>query len=160
MASAATNLATKRLHFGKFEADLSTGELRRSGMRVRLQSQPFKLLALLLEHPGEILSREALQHELWGAGTTVDFDHSLGMAVNKLREALGDSAENPRFVETLARRGYRFIAPVSIIDTQAVSAPVVESPPVPANPPTRFWPWLAIGLAVVCLIQGALLFLR
>ncbi len=86
-------------------------ELWRSGYRVKLQSQPFKVLALLLEHPGEIVTREELQLRLWGDNTTVDFDHSLATAINKIREALRDSAENPRFVETLARRGYRFIAP-------------------------------------------------
>src|SRR5579863_8365707 len=102
----------QRVQFGIFEADLKSLELRRSGVRVRLQSQPFKLLTTLLEHPGEVVSRETLQAELWGADTTVDFDHGLGIAVNKLREALSDSAENPRFVETLAKRGYRFIAPV------------------------------------------------
>ena len=99
------------MQFGIFEADLQAGELRRSGVRIRLQGQPFKLLAALLERPGEVVSREALQQRLWGSDTTVDFDHSLGIAVNKLREALGDHAENPRFVETLAKRGYRFIAP-------------------------------------------------
>ncbi|MGB6722230.1 MAG: winged helix-turn-helix domain-containing protein, partial [Terracidiphilus sp.] len=111
-----SNGSARRVQFGVFEADLSTGELRRSGIRVRLQSQPFRLLAVLVEHPGVVVSRETLQLELWGADTTVDFDHSLGIAVNKLREALGDSAENPRFVETLAKRGYRFIAPVKAID--------------------------------------------
>ena len=108
------------MQFGIFEADLTTGELRRSGVRVRLQSQPFKLLSVLVEHHGEVVSRETLQNELWGADTTVDFDHSLGIAVNKLREALGDSADNPRFVETLAKRGYRFIAPVKPIDEHAI----------------------------------------
>ncbi len=112
MSTAAQRNGVKRMQFGIFEADLEAGELRRSGVRVHLQSQPFKLLAALLEHPGEVVSRETLQLELWGADTTVDFDHSLGIAMNKLREALNDSAENPRFVETLAKRGYRFIAPV------------------------------------------------
>src|SRR5208337_498618 len=105
-----------RVQFGVFEADLKAGELRRSGVRVRLQGQPFKLLAALIERPGEVVSREALQQRLWGADTTVDFDHSLGIAVNKLREALGHHAENPLFVETLAKRGYRFIAPVKLVD--------------------------------------------
>src|ERR1700690_3455622 len=112
-----------RVQFGLFEADLKTGELRRSGILVRLQSQPFKLLAALLEEPGQVVSREALQQRLWGADTTVDFDHSLGIAVNKLREALGDHAENPRFVETLAKRGYRFIAPVKTIDPELSGTP-------------------------------------
>jgi len=101
MNTAAQRNGVRRMQFGIFEADLEAGELRRSGVRVHLQSQPFKLLEALLEHPGEVVSRETLQLELWGADTTVDFDHSLGIAVNKLREALNDSAENPRFVETL-----------------------------------------------------------
>src|ERR1700733_9474867 len=101
-----------RVLFGLFEADLHTGELWKAGRRVKIQSQPFKVLSILLEHPGEVVTREELQLLLWGKDTTVDFDHSLGTAINKIREALGDSADNPRFIETLARRGYRFIAPV------------------------------------------------
>lgn len=102
-----------RIRFGIFEADLQTEELRKSGVRVKIQNQPFKVLSFLLQRPGEVVSREEMQRRLWGDQTTVDFDHSLGTAINKLREALGDSADNPRFIETLARRGYRFIAPVS-----------------------------------------------
>jgi Tol biopolymer transport system component/DNA-binding winged helix-turn-helix (wHTH) protein len=160
MTSAVSNGSAKRVQFGVFEADLSTGELRRSGIRVRLQSQPFRLLAVLVEHPGEVVSRETLQLELWGADTTVDFDHSLGIAVNKLRDALGDSAENPRFVETLAKRGYRFIAPVKTIDSQAVSPAAVEVPAQPPRRPRALGLWLSAGLAAVCLILGALLILR
>jgi len=103
-----------RFCFGLFEADSESGELRRSGSRIRLQAQPFRILICLLEHPGEVVTREDLQQLLWGTDTIVDFDHSLGTAINKLREALGDSADNPRFIETLARRGYRFIAPVAV----------------------------------------------
>ena len=110
---------TGRYQFGVFEADLGSGELRRSGVRVRIQSQPFKVLATLIEQPGVVVSREELQFRIWGEETKVDFDHGLGIAVNKLREALGDSAENPRFVETLARRGYRFLAPVQAIPEPA-----------------------------------------
>jgi len=157
---------SRKLRFGLFEADLASGELRRSGVRVRLQSQPFKLLAALLEHPGEVVSRESLQLLLWGPDTTVDFDHSLGIAVNKVRDALGDSAENPRFVETLAKRGYRFIAPVQSIETPPES--LASSPPVePAPGPhpvhkTRFgvWELTSVGLAVLCLGLGAGLALR
>ena len=100
------------MEFGLFEADLQSGELRKLGHRVRIQGQPFKVLAMLLERPNEVITREELQRRIWGEQTNVDFDHGLGTAVNKLRDALGDSAENPVFVETLARRGYRFIAPV------------------------------------------------
>jgi len=98
--------------FGLFELDLSAGELRKSGVKLRLQGQPFQVLALLLERAGEVVTREELQRKLWPSDTFVDFDHSLNTAINKVREALGDSAGNPRYVETLARRGYRFIAPV------------------------------------------------
>jgi cholera toxin transcriptional activator len=98
--------------FGLFELDLSAGELRKSGVRLRLQEQPFQVLALLLERAGEVVTREELQQKLWPSDTFVDFDHSLNTAINKVRDALGDSASNPRYVETLARRGYRFIAPV------------------------------------------------
>ena len=100
------------VRFGVFEVDVSTGELRKSGMKLRLQGQPLQVLTMLLEHPGEVVTREQLQQKLWANDTFVDFDHSLNTAINKVREALGDSASSPRYVETLARRGYRFIAPV------------------------------------------------
>src|SRR5215468_10645881 len=100
------------LRFGVFEADLEAHELRKQGRRVRLQDQPFAVLALLLERPGTIVSREELRDKIWPADTFVDFDHSLNTAVNKIREVLGDSASSPRFVETVARRGYRFLAEV------------------------------------------------
>jgi len=101
-----------RLRFGVFELDLRSGELRKHGLRVRLQEQPFRLLEVLLERPGEVVTREELQKRLWPADTFVDFDHGLNKAINKIREALGDSAESPRFVETVSRRGYRFLAEV------------------------------------------------
>jgi len=112
--------------FGLFEADLQTGELWKAGKRVKIQSQPFKVLVALLERPGEIVSREDLQLRLWGKDTIVDFDHSLGTAINKIREALGDSADNPRFIETIARRGYRFIAPVGYPELQTPVAVVLR----------------------------------
>src|SRR3954447_20223272 len=102
-----------RFRFGVFEADLGTGQLLRQGRRLRLQEQPFRLLALLLERPGELVTREELRRLLWPR-TTIDFDHGLNKAVSKLRDALGDSAESPRFVETVARRGYRFLADVAV----------------------------------------------
>ena len=104
---------SRRLFFGAYEADLHSGELRKRGQKVRLQSQPFQLLAMLLERPGELVTREEICQKLWSADTFVDFDHSLGTAINKIREVLNDSAAEPRFVETLPRRGYRFIAPVT-----------------------------------------------
>jgi TolB-like protein/DNA-binding winged helix-turn-helix (wHTH) protein/Flp pilus assembly protein TadD len=105
-----------RLRFGVFEVDLRAGELTKRGLRVRLQEQPFQVLAILLEKPRELVTREELREKLWSQ-TVVDFDHGLNKAINKIREALGDSAENPRFVETVARRGYRFLADVAPIGT-------------------------------------------
>lgn len=110
-------ITNARLSFGLYEIDLQTGELWKAGFRIKLQGQPFKVLTTLLEKPGQVVTREELQARLWGKDTVVDFDHSLGTAINKIREALGDSAENPRFIETLARRGYRFIAPVGVIES-------------------------------------------
>src|SRR5579863_10210713 len=104
--------------FGAFEANAATGELRRRGLRVKLNTQPFQLLLILLNRPGELVTREEIQRELWPDGTFVDFEHGVNSAVNRLREALGDKAGNPRFVETLARRGYRFIAPVERVNLQ------------------------------------------
>lgn len=105
--------SSRLIRFGVLEVDLQTGELRKHGVRVKLQDKPFEALVALLANPGEIVSREQLRKKLWPTDTFVDFDHSLNAAINRLREALGDSADNPRFVETLGRRGYRFIAPVS-----------------------------------------------
>src|SRR3984957_6420597 len=112
-----------RLRFGVFELDLRAGELRKHGLRVRLQEQPFQVLATLLLHPGEVVTREELQKKLWPADTFVDFDHGLNKTINKIREALGDSAESPRFVETVARRGYRFLAEVKDVDGGSVAVP-------------------------------------
>jgi TolB-like protein/Tfp pilus assembly protein PilF len=101
------------VHFGVYEVDLRAGELRKQGFRIRLRQQSFQVLAILLEHPGDVVTREELNKRLWPDGTFVDFEQGLNAAVNRLREALGDSPENPRFIETLARRGYRFIASVA-----------------------------------------------
>jgi DNA-binding winged helix-turn-helix (wHTH) protein len=121
--------ASKIVRFGLFEADLAAGELRKQGVRIRLQEQPFQVLAYLLERPGEAVTREELRQKLWPADTFVDFDHSLNTAVNKVREALGDSASSPRYVETLARRGYRFLGPVQGAGTkESVSATAKPGP--------------------------------
>ena len=104
------------LRFGTFEVDLRAGGLRKRGVRIKLQEQPFHVLTVLLQRPGEVVTREELRNQNWPADTFVDFDNSLNTAINKLREALGDSADNPRFIETLPRRGYRFIAPVTGVD--------------------------------------------
>ena len=121
-----------RLCFGIFEVDLRAGELRKRGLRVRLQQQPFQVLAMLLEHHGQVVGREDLQKKLWPADTFVDFDHGLNKAINKIREALGDSAESPRFVETVARRGYRFLADVRTADAVPVRSPEPTPQPHPA----------------------------
>jgi len=122
MSASQTNNTGKIARFGVFELDLAAGELRKNGVKLRLQEQPLQILALLLERAGSVVTREELRQKLWPADTFVDFDHSLNTAVNKLREALGDSASSPRYVETLARRGYRFIAPVQAsVETSATS---------------------------------------
>src|SRR5438552_13152130 len=154
------------LRFGVFEIDLRAGELTKRGLRIRLQEQPFQVLAMLVEKPGELVTREELRERIWGR-TVVDFDHGLNKAINKIREALGDSAENPRFVETVARRGYRFLADVTPIDTAADTRPGPETdglvpPPdsprvepaavgVPPKRPyrPRAWTGVGIGLALV-----------
>ena len=124
--------AGRVIRFGVFEADLASGELRKSGRRIRLQEQPFQMLALLLERPGDLITREELRQKLWAADTFVDFDHGLNTAINKVREALGDSAASPRFVETVARRGYRFLAPV-----QPAETPAEASVPAPSQPSAK-----------------------
>src|SRR5271169_331803 len=108
-----STFSTKILRFGVFEVDPRAGELRKHGLRLKLPEQPLQILIVLLEKPGEIITRDELRSRLWQGDTFVDFDHGLNNAVMKLREVLGDSSENPRFVETIPRRGYRFIAPVA-----------------------------------------------
>src|SRR5215471_11086824 len=102
----------KILRFATFEVDVRAGELRKQGKRIKLQEQPLQVLVVLLQRAGDVVTREELRSQIWLKDTFVDFDNSLNTAINKLREALGDAADNPRFVETLPRRGYRFIAPV------------------------------------------------
>src|ERR1700719_1424362 len=115
--------------FGEFSADIQSGELVRNGAKVRLQGQPFEVLVLLLEHPGQMVTREELGRRLWPADTFVDFEHGLNAAVNRLREALGDSAEQPRFIETIPRRGYKFIAQVEGSSALAVMSSRDTHPP-------------------------------
>jgi DNA-binding winged helix-turn-helix (wHTH) protein len=126
------NPAAARYRFGTFEADAGTGEIRRQGLRIRLAEQPFQLLLLLLERAGQLVTRDEICRALWPEGTFVDYEHGVNSAVNRIREALRDPASNPRFIETRARRGYRFIAPVERIDGgilsgHPVSAPTMES---------------------------------
>jgi Tol biopolymer transport system component/DNA-binding winged helix-turn-helix (wHTH) protein len=122
------------VRFGAYEADLLSGELRKSGIRLKIQDRPFQILAILLEQPGMVVTREQLQKRLWPEDTFVDFEHGLNTAINKLRDALSDEADNPRFIETLPKRGYRFIAPVSV--SAAPRAHLQTVPP--ASPPTPF----------------------
>ena len=161
------NQLQRLFQFGVFEVDTAARELRKGGLRVRIQDQPFELLAMLLQRPGEIVSRDAVREALWTSDTFVDFDHSLGTAVAKLRAALGDSARNPRFVETVANHGYKFIAPVTVVP----AAPAVALAPLDlfvATPDasTRFVRWwtlrvasgLAVGAALLAVVLGLDLF--
>jgi len=145
--------------FGAFELDVESGELRKNGLRVRLAGQPLEILRALIARPGDVVTRDELRNRLWPADTFVDFDVSLSSAVRKLREALEDSAERPQFVETIPRRGYRFIAPVSMDQPVELAAPVAESVPVqvqvPAPPraPRRSWPLVA-GLVTLAIVAA------
>jgi cholera toxin transcriptional activator len=125
--------SAQRYRFGVFEADAATGELRKHGIRIRLNAQPFQLLCLLLEAPGTLLTREQISSQLWPDGTFVDYEHGVNSAINRIREALGDTAANPRFVETLARRGYRFIAPVERIEEQTTPTETTAPTPEPST---------------------------
>ena len=152
-AAVASSNGTRMVQFGVFEADLRAGELRRNGSKVRLQEQPFQILAMLLERPGEIVTREELRTHLWPADTFVDFDHSLNAAVRRLRDALGDTAESPRFVETVARRGYRFLPPVNGTTHAAVTEIAVSTDKQIRTPTHR---GLIAGAAVVLVLAGLL----
>ena len=138
--------------FGVFELDLRTGELRRNGSRAKLQDQPFQVLAQLLEKPGDVVTREDLREQLWPADTFVDFDHGLNAAVRRLRDALGDSAENPIFVETVARRGYRFLAPVARKSTTDDGGDTPATEPGKRSNTSRLRTWIGAGLASVVLV--------
>jgi DNA-binding winged helix-turn-helix (wHTH) protein/Tol biopolymer transport system component len=126
---------SKVIRFGVFEVSPQEAELRKHGLRIKLQDQPFQILLMLVEHPGQIVTRDDLRQKLWPADIFVDFDHSLNSSIKKLRQALGDDSENPRFIETLHRRGYRFIAPVDLPDVSAVvgSEPCQSIAPVATN---------------------------
>ena len=171
------------VRFGPYEADLLSGELRKSGIRLKIQDRPFQILAILLEQPGQMVTREQLQKRLWAEDTFVDFEHGLNTAINKLRQVLSDEADNPRFIETLPKRGYRFIAPVSaalsamapeLTGEESVPAahaevPSMDSPPkgtpAAAQPrsPKHHLPYTAAVIAVVVaaiLLGSWYLFLR
>lgn len=138
--STVTTPSPRPIRFGAFEIDLKAGELRKGGVRIKLQGQPFEILLMLLERPGELVERERLRERLWPTDTFVDFDHGVNSAINRLREALGDSADSPRFVETVPRRGYRFVAPVeapaaAVAKTNALVAELSSSAATPAETP-------------------------
>src|SRR3954447_19583640 len=125
------------LRFGLYELDLRSTQLRKKDLKIRLQDQPFQVLVALLERPGELILREEIRRKLWCDDTVVEFDHGINAAVKRLRDALRDSAENPRYIQTVARRGYRFIAPVEALAPSERAAPVVvpQSQPVPQSSP-------------------------
>lgn len=131
------------LRFGVFEVNLRAGELRKSGVKLKIQEQPFQVLCMLLEHPGELVTREDLRHRLWSADTFVDFDHSVNAAIKRLRDTLCDSADAPRFIETMARRGYRFIAPV---DGCSVPSEIVVATVEERSKGSFVSPWVAVAL--------------
>src|SRR5437016_14537435 len=139
------------VRFGVFEADLRTGELHKNGVKVPLQGQPFQVCAILLEHSGRLVTREELRQKVWPEDTFVDFDQALNTAITKIRLALGDDADNPRFVATLPRRGYRFIAPVEKPASRA---------PSPGAPKRRFeslrarWTLIGVGAGSFALLWG------
>jgi eukaryotic-like serine/threonine-protein kinase len=147
---AKVNNGSGTIRFGAFEADLHTGEVRKSGSRIKLQDQPFKVLQILLEHPGVIVTREELQTRIWPEETYGDFDHAVNVAVGKLRTALGDSADNPCFIETVPRRGYRFVAPLENPPVEEAPPPtppaIATQPPIQSKPKGR---WTAVALVVV-----------
>src|SRR5690349_1436801 len=124
---ATSPLAARTVRFGVFELDCQAGELRKQGVKLRLQGQPVEVLTRLLETPGELVTREELRNRLWPADTFVDFDQALNNSVQRIREALGDSAQSPRFIETIPKRGYRFVG--------SVSSPQTE--PAPGSPPQK-----------------------
>ncbi len=151
MAENSTGIrSAARYRFGAFEADTATGELRRQGLRVKLNTQPFQVLLMLLARPGQLLTREEISRELWPDGIFVDYEHGVNSAVNRIREALGDTAASPRFVETLARRGYRFVAPVERVDgritpgeyfspeaAESATSASIQQKSAPAEPETK-----------------------
>src|SRR5215470_283578 len=150
---------SQRIIFGNFEVDLRAGELRKGGIRIRLQEQPLLVLQALLESPGEVVTREELQKKIWPADTFVDFDHGLHAAVNRLRAALNDSADHPRYVETVGRRGYRFIGKLeasppllAVTVNQAVTVP----PPKPRPRVWNSWTGVLAGFGVAICIAAVL----
>src|SRR3984885_10054941 len=145
------NNGNRTIRFGAFEADLPSGEVRKSGSRIKLQDQPFKVLQILLEHPGDLVTREELQSRIWPEDSFGDFDHAVNVAVGKLRAALGDSAQNPSFIETVPRRGYRFVARLdeAPVDTHPQLPPINGDRP---GTPSGFSRTLLALLAIAILV--------
>jgi DNA-binding winged helix-turn-helix (wHTH) protein/tetratricopeptide (TPR) repeat protein len=146
------------LRFGVFELDLEAGELRKAGARLRLQKQPFEILRVLVQRPAEIVTRDELRTEIWSADTFVDFDNSLNTSINKLRDVLGDTSSSPRFIETVPRRGYRFIAPVTSNGPQEAPAPAPPPPAPPAPQPARRANEILVSALALLLLVAAGLF--
>src|SRR6266853_1206310 len=141
MSSQPTTSPPRQLAFGPFAFDETSGELRKHGVRMRLEGQPLQILAALVRQPGQVVTRDEFQNQLWKGGTFVDFDHGLNAAMNRLRQVLGDSADQPRYIETLPGRGYRFVAPVEA----TVRKPVLVMAPPIAGEPEPVAPVPAIG---------------
>ena len=161
MADPARPTPASKIQFGPFLVDAETGELRKHGVRMKIQERPLRLLVALLEKPGELVTREELRQRIWPDGTFVDFDHNISSCVNKLRGALNDTARNPRYIETVGRRGYRFVADCKPINEQE-DEPRLES--VPAGPPSknssRYRPWLLPAGIVLVALSAFLLWTR
>jgi Tol biopolymer transport system component/DNA-binding winged helix-turn-helix (wHTH) protein len=163
ITGAATSSHTRLVRFGNFEVNLGTGELRKSGIKIKLYGQPFEVLALLLERPGEMVTREELQQKLWDSSTCVDFEHGLNKTISRLRETLADVADSPRYIETVPRRGYRFVGPVtrSFTPTPAAEEPVPSTTAEPGRgqpraKTNRRYAWIAaLAAATVCALLAA-----
>ncbi len=156
-----SNKLPTKVGFGRFNVDLDAGELHSNGHRIRLQVQPFQLLQAFLQRPNELITREELQHIIWPEGTFVDFDQGLNKAINKLRDALGDTADTPRYIETVPKRGYRFIAPVIVESTTPLYSVIPElqsdSEAISktyTSKPVALIRWVVIGMACSVLLAA------
>src|SRR6476661_10199689 len=143
---------TSVVQFGTYEIALPAGDLRKAGVRIRVQQQPLRLLEILLEHPGEVVTREELRNRIWPSESFGDFDQAVNVAIAKLRSALGDSAENPRYIETLPKRGYRFIADVSVVDA-AAQRHELQTAGLTVAPKHRQWPTRPITVVLALVLS-------
>jgi len=147
-----SNARPHQLRFSVFEVDLRTGELRKQGLKVKLHRQPFQVLAMLLERPGELVTREEIREKLWPGDTFIDFEHSVNSSIKKLRQALGDDPATPRFVETLPRHGYRFIAPVEGGTLPELPSPTISTKAIQESPLRRHWVVAVAGGSIVAVV--------